>query len=193
VKLLESLDVERAADVLEEMEPDDAADLLGELSLADRNELLSEMEPDEAADLRRLLSYDRNTAGGLMTSEPLVVTADTTVAEVLARMREPELPAALAAEVFVTEPPTVTPTGRYIGTIGFQRLLREPPGSLVGSCLDPGVTPVPPELRELEVARRLAAYDAIALPVCDETGRLLGCVTVDDVLDRVLPTGWRGR
>jgi Mg/Co/Ni transporter MgtE len=128
-----------------------------------------------------------------MTSEPLIITADTTVAEVLARMRDPDLPAGLAAQVFVTEPPTTTPTGRYVGAVGFQRLLREPPGSLVGECLDPVNEFVHPNLRELEVARRLAAYDAIAVPVCDDAGRLLGCVTVDDVLDRVLPAGWRGR
>jgi len=193
VKLIENLDVERAADVLEEMEPDDAADLLGELPMAERNHLLAHMEPDEAGDLRRLLSYDRNTAGGLMTSEPLVVTAETTVAEVLARLRDPDVPSALAAQVFVSEPPTVTPTGRYVGAVGFQRLLREPPGSPVGSCIDSSHEPVLPDLRELEVARRLAAYDAIAVPVCDASGRLLGCVTVDDVLDRVLPVGWRGR
>jgi CBS domain-containing protein len=193
VRLIESLDVERAADVLEEMEPDDAADLLGELPVAERNELLDAMEPEEAGDLRRLLAYDRHTAGGLMTSEPLIVTADTNVAEVLARMRDPDLPAGLAAQVFVTEPPTTTPTGRYVGAVGFQRLLREPPSSLVGECLDPVNEFVHPNLRELEVARRLAAYDAIAVPVCDDAGRLLGCVTVDDVLDRVLPAGWRGR
>ena len=193
VRLIEGLDVERAADVLEEMEPDDAADLLGELPIAERNELLAAMEPEEAGDLRRLLSYDGRTAGGLMTSEPLIVTPETTVAEVLARMREPNMSAALGAQVFVTEPPTATPTGRYIGAVGFQRLLREPPGSPVGECLDPVSEFVHPNLRELEVARRLAAYDAIAVPVCDDAGRLLGCVTVDDVLDRVLPEGWRGR
>jgi CBS domain-containing protein len=193
VRLIEGLDVERAADVLEEMEPDDAADLLGELPADERNELLDAMEPDEAGDLRRLLAYDRHTAGGLMTSEPLIVTAETTVAEVLARMREPDMPAGLGAQVFVVEPPTATPTGRYIGAVGFQRLLREPPSSAVGSCLDPVNEFVHPNLRELEVARRLAAYDAIAVPVVDDEGRLLGCVTVDDVLDRVLPANWRTR
>ncbi|MDQ1438838.1 MAG: hypothetical protein QOK43_2467 [Acidimicrobiaceae bacterium] len=193
VKLIESLDIERAADVLEEMEPDDAADLLGEMPAAERNELLAAMEPDDALDLRRLLAYDQNTAGGLMTSEPLIVTPETTVAEVLARMRAPDMPAGLAAQVFVVEPPTATPTGRYIGAVGFQRLLREPPSSLVGTCLDPVNEFVHPNLRELEVARRLAAYDAIAVPVVDDEGRLLGCVTVDDVLDRVLPANWRIR
>ena len=193
VTIIESLDVERAADVLEEMEPDDAADLLAELPAAERNELLEEMDADDAAGLRRLLAYESNTAGGLMTSEPLIVTPETTVAEVLARMREPDMPAGLGAQVFVVEPPTTVPTGRYIGAVGFQRLLREPPSSLVGTCLDPVNEFVHPNLRELEVARRLAAYDAIAVPVVDDEGRLLGCVTVDDVLDRVLPANWRIR
>jgi Mg/Co/Ni transporter MgtE len=115
------------------------------------------------------------------------------VAEVLARMRATDMPAALGAQVFVVEPPTTTPTGRYIGAVGFQRLLREPPGSTVASCLDLINEFVHPNLRELEVARRLAAYNAIAVPVVDDEGRLLGCVTVDDVLDRVLPANWRTR
>ena len=193
VRLIENLDVERAADILEEMEADDAADLLAELPRKEREELLEAMEPDEATPLRRLLTYAGNTAGGLMTPEPLVVAPETTVAEVLARMRDPELPPALAAQVFVVEPPTETPTGRYIGAVGFQRLLREPPGSAIVSCLDPVNERIDPALSELEVAQKLAAYDAIAVPVCDSAGRLVGAVTVDDVLDRVLPPGWRRR
>jgi CBS domain-containing protein len=193
VRLLESLDLERAADVLEEMDPDDAADLLAELPLAERNELLEEMEDEDADPLRRLLSYEGDTAGGLMTPEPMVVTPATTVAEVLARARQPELPMALAAQVFVVEPPTQTPTGRYLGWVSFQRLLREPPGNPVGGCIEGDPVVVEPDLSELVVARRLAAYDAIALPVCDDAGRLVGAVTVDDVLDRVLPEDWRRR
>ena len=193
VRLLESLDLERAADVLEEMDPDDAADLLGELPLASRNELLEEMEDEDADPLRRLLRYEADTAGGLMTPEPMVVTPATTVAEVLARTRQPEVPMALAAQVFVVEPPTQTPTGRYLGWVSFQRLLREPPGNPVGGCIEGDPVVVEPDLSDLVVARRLAAYDAIALPVCDEAGRLVGAVTVDDVLDRVLPEDWRQR
>jgi Mg/Co/Ni transporter MgtE len=149
------------------------------------------MEPEEASDLRRLLAYAGNTAGGLMTPDPIILTADTTVAEALARIRDSDVPAAISAQVFVVEPPTAVPTGRYLGTVGFQRLLREPPMTQVGACLDEGVGAVSPSLRELEVARRLAAYDSIAVPVCDEAGRMVGAVTVDDVLDRVLPEGWR--
>jgi CBS domain-containing protein len=193
VRLIESLDLERAADVLEEMDPDDAADLLAELPAAERNELLEEMEEEEADPLRRLLTYEADTAGGLMTPEPVVVTPSATVAEVLARTRQPELPMALAAQVFVAQPPTQTPTGRYLGWVSFQRLLREPPGNPVGDCVEGDPVAVQPDLGEAEVARRLAAYDAIALPVCDNAGRLVGAVTVDDVLDRVLPEGWRER
>jgi len=193
LKLIETLDLERAADVIEEMELDDAADLLGELPVAQRDELLAAMEPEEANPLRRLLAYDGDTAGGLMTPEPLVLAPHITVAEALARVRQADLPSALAAQVFVVEPPTETPTGRYLGTVPFQRLLREGPGTEVGQCVDDEPRPVAPDLSELEVARRLAAYNAIAIPVCDEAGRLVGAVTVDDVLDRVLPADWRGR
>jgi Mg/Co/Ni transporter MgtE len=191
IRLIESLDLDRAADVLEEMEADDAADLLAELPAEEREELLDHMEPEEASDLRRLLAYAGNTAGGLMTPDPIILTSVTTVAEALARIRDGNVPAAISAQVFVVEPPTTVPTGRFLGTVGFQRLLREPPMTPVGECLDEQADPVGTGLRELEVARRLAAYDAIAVPVCDDAGRMVGAVTVDDVLDRVLPEGWR--
>jgi Mg/Co/Ni transporter MgtE len=96
----------------------------------------------------------------------------------------------VAAQVYVCEPPSLTPTGRYLGTVGFQRLLREPPATNVGQCVEETGF-VRPELSEREVARRMAAYDLIGVAVCDEEGCLLGAITVDDVLDRILPTGWR--
>jgi CBS domain-containing protein len=192
LELVEGLDTERVADLLEEMAPDDAADLLGEMPGTLRLQLLDAMEPDEAGPVRRLLLYDSDTAGGLMTPEPIIVTPETTVAEALARLRNPDLPAAIAAHVFVAEPPTTTPTGPYLGTIGFQRLLREPPGQAVAGCVEPNAEPVSPELSATRVAERLATYNLVALPVCDDAGRLVGAVTVDDVLDRALPDGWRG-
>ena len=192
VRILEGLDPERVAHVLEEMEPDDAADLLAEMPGEQRRQLLDAMDPDEANDLRRLLRYDEHTAGGLMTPEPLIVTPETTVAEALARLRDPELSMALAAQVFVAEPPTETPTGRYLGMVAFQRLLREPPGMEVGRVIDEPAA-VDADMPEGAVAVRVAAYDLLAVAVCDGEGRLLGAVTVDDVLDRVLPANWRAR
>jgi CBS domain-containing protein len=190
IRLLAGLGLERTADVVEEMEPDDAADLLAEMPDDQRERLLAAMEKVQAADLRRLLRYDATTAGGLMTSQPLIVAPDAPVAEVLARIREPETAITAAAQVYVCEPPSNTPTGRYLGTCGFQRLLRQPPSLSVGECIEES-TFVRPDLPEREVARRMAAYNLIGVAVCDEDGRLLGAITVDDVLDRLLPTDWR--
>ena len=191
VRLLTGLGLERSADVVEEMQPDDAADLLAELPDEHRERLLTAMESVQAADLRRLLRYDAKTAGGLMTSQPLIVAPDVPVAEVLARIRQPEMPVTTAAQAFVCEPPTMTPTGRFLGTVGFQRLLRRPPGMTVGECVETSGF-VRPDLPERELAAWLAAYNLVSVAVCDEDGRLLGAVTVADVLDRLLPSDWRG-
>jgi CBS domain-containing protein len=190
VRLLASLELERSADVVEEMQPDDAADLLAEMPAEQREQLLTAMEATPAADLRRLLRYDAATAGGLMTSQPPIVTPDTSVAEVLARIRNPALPVPSAVQVYVCEPPMTTPTGRYLGSVGFQQLLRRPPATKVGECVEASLF-VRPDLSERELATRLAAYNLISVAVCDEDGRLLGAVTVDDVLDHLLPEDWR--
>jgi Mg/Co/Ni transporter MgtE len=189
--LLAGLGDERAADVLEAMDPDDAADLLGELSEADRALLLAMMVPDEAEPVRRLLVYDEETAGGLMTTEPVIMRASDTVAEALARVRDPDLPPALAGQVFVTRAPTQTPTGRYLGVAYLQRLLREAPSEELGACIDTDLDCIGPEEPTRRVAEYLAAYDLLAAPVCDPQGRLLGAVSIDDVLDHLLPEAWR--
>jgi CBS domain-containing protein len=190
VRLLAGLGLERSADVVEEMQPDDAADLLAEMPAEQRERLLTAMESAQAADLRRLLHYDATTAGGLMTSEPLIVAPDTPVAEVLARIRKPDMSVTAAAQVYVCEPPMVTPTGRYLGSVGFQRLLRRAPSTAVGQCIEARVF-VRPELSERDLAARMAAYNLVSVAVCDENGRLVGAVTVDDVLDHMLPEDWR--
>ncbi|WP_035739598.1 magnesium transporter MgtE N-terminal domain-containing protein [Parafrankia elaeagni] len=191
VELLGGLAAERAADVLEAMGPDDAADLLGELPADEAERLLRLMEPEEAAPVRRLLVYADDTAGGMMTSEPVVLAPNATVAEALARVREPELSPALAAQVYVVRPPYETPTGRYLGLAHFQRLLREPPSTLVGGVIDVDITPLRPDTPLPEVTRHLASYNLVAVPVLDDAGRLVGVVTVDDVLDHLLPSDWR--
>ena len=132
VEILGSLQRGRAADVLEAMQPDDAADLLSELSPEAAEQLLQMMEPDDAAPLRRLLTYDENTAGGLMTSEPVILGPEATIAEALAVVRRVELSPALAATVFVCRPPLETPTGKFLGMVHIQRLLRDPPHAAIG-------------------------------------------------------------
>ena len=191
VELLGGLEDERAADVLEAMAPDDAADLLGELPPEAAQRLLELMEPEEAAPVRSLLAYSDDTAGGLMTPEPVILPPNATVAEALARVRSAELSPALAAQVYVVRPPYETPTGRYLGTAHFQRMLREPPSSLISSVVDTDIDPLAPDVPLSEVTRHLASYDLVAVPVVDAEQRLLGAVTVDDVLDHLLPDDWR--
>jgi Mg/Co/Ni transporter MgtE len=191
VRLVEGLDRARLARVLDEMEADDAADLLAEFSATQQAELLGAMDPEEAEPVRRLLVYEPDTAGGLMTPEPVILAPHATVAEALARIRDPDLPVPLAAQVFVCQPPLETPTGRYVGVVGVQRLLREAPSKPIGRCLDEEWEPIAAEATEREVAERLAAYDVVALPVTDAANRLVGAVTIDDVLDKMLPANWR--
>ena len=191
VEIIEALEDERAADVLEEMDPDDAADLLAELNPDQAEDLLELMEPDDADDLRRLLTYDDYTAGGMMTTEPIILPPDATVADALARIRNEELPPALASQVYVCRPPTETPTGRFLGTCHFQKLLREPPATLVSAFVDRTLSPVRPETPLDALTRLFAAYNLVALPVVDEGGHLLGAVTIDDVIDHMLPEDWR--
>ncbi|GGL31236.1 magnesium transporter [Phycicoccus endophyticus] len=191
VEILVGLDVGRAADVLEAMEPDDAADLLSELPPERQEVLLARMEPDEAADLRRLLTYDEDTAGGLMTTEPVILGPEASIAEALAVVRRQELSTALACTVFVCRPPLETPTGKFLGVVHIQRLLREPPHAPIGGIIDTDVEPLPPTASLGQVTRMLATYDLVGMPIADEDGLLLGAVTVDDVLDHILPEDWR--
>jgi Mg/Co/Ni transporter MgtE len=189
--LLAHLDEERAADVLEAMDPDDAADLLAELPEPDRSRFLELMERQESDPVRRLLAYSSDTAGGLMTPEPIVLMPDAPVAEALAMVRNPDITPALASMVFVCRPPSATPTGRYIGCVHVQRLLREPPSELVASVVDTELARLSPSASLNEVTRYFATYDLVCAPVVDENEHLLGAVTVDDVLDHLLPAGWR--
>jgi Mg/Co/Ni transporter MgtE len=191
VEILSYLEKERAADVLEEMDPDDAADLIAELPPETAEVLLQLMEPDEAEDVKRLMSYVENTAGAMMTSEPVILGPDATVADALAHVRNPDLTPALAALVYVCRQPLETPTGRFLGVAHIQRLLREPPSTLVAGALDESMENLRPEAVIDEVAAHLATYNLVAAPVVDEDGHLLGAVTVDDLLDHMLPENWR--
>ncbi len=189
--LLMHLELERAADVLEAMDPDDAADLLGELPDVEAEALLELMDPADSGPVRRLLEHSPDTAGGMMTPQPVMLTPSATVAEALARARNPDLTPALSSLVFVVRPPTATPTGRYVGCVHLQRLLREPPSALVGGVLDVGLPQLSPDAVLGEVTRYFATYNLVCGPVVDTEGHLLGAVTVDDVLDHLLPEGWR--
>ena len=191
VALLQALEGERAADVLGEMDPDDAADLLREMGQERAEALLELMEPEDAEDVLRLMNYEDYSAGGMMTTEPIVMSADYSVADALAAVRQKEISPALASQIFICRQPLETPTGRFIGTVHYQRLLREPPSTLLGSIVDTDSKGVKPDATLHEVSSHLASYNMLSLPVIDANERLLGAITVDDVLDHLLPENWR--
>jgi CBS domain-containing protein len=186
VAIIRGLDRDDAVAVLEEMEFDDATDLLKEMSAADREILLAELDDDDQAQLRSLLSYREDTAGGMMTPQAVIVSPDISVAEAIARLRDTEVPPALQVRLFISDKPTAPPTGRYLGSITLPRLLKEPPTSPVADCIDTTMPTVAPSTPENEVARLLARYDLIAVAVVDNAHRLVGVVTIDDVLVRLV-------
>ena len=190
LRLIEGLDLERLNSVFDEMEYDDLADLLGQMGIDQRAKVLAAMDEEDAETMRQLLSYPTGTAGSLMTPDIIVLGPDATVADALAQIRDPERLVSIAAQVFVAHAPHYPPTGTYMGVVHFQRLLRERPSMWLKQCLENEPT-IDPMLTDRDVAERLASYNMLAVGVCDASGRLLGAVTVDDVLDNALPADWR--
>lgn len=190
LRLIEGLDLDRLNSVFDEMEFDDLADLLGKMGTEQRAQVLESMDEDDADTMRQLLSWPDGTAGALMTPDVIVLSPDATVAEALAHVRDPERHVSIAAQVFVTHGPHEPPTGGYMGVVHFQRLLREPPQTKLKDCLQHEPT-IPPTMAERDVMIRLATYNLLSVAVVDAGNHLLGAITVDDVLDRALPSDWR--
>ncbi|MFG3478490.1 CBS domain-containing protein [Streptomyces sp. NPDC047980] len=131
------------------------------------------------------------TARAMMRTEPVVVPPDATAANALARIGERELIQAMAAQVYICRSPVEPPTGPYLGTVPVRRLLRSAPDAPVAPLVDTELPPLDPDTPLPAVSCCLAAYDLVAAPVVDDDGALLGAVTVDAVLDRLLPDHWR--
>jgi Mg/Co/Ni transporter MgtE len=193
LRLIEGLDLDRLIGVLDEMEYDDLADLLGQMPEQQREAILEAMDEDDLEVITRLLSYEEATAGGMMTPDAIMLGPSATVAEALAEIRDPDLTPSIAAQVFVVQPPFKTPTGRFLGVVHMQRLLREPPSMALRHCLARDVATISPEAPDRAVFEEFASYDMLSLAVVDEAGHLLGAISVDDVVDRMLGVGWRLR
>ena len=151
------------------MEYDDLADLLHEMPLQQRTAILAAMDDEEAEVVSRLLSYEEATAGGMLTPEIIILGPDDTVAEALAQFRDPDWTPSIASQVFICQSPLRPPTGRYLGVVFMQRLLREPPSMELSRCVDQ-VASVRPDTPDREVFEEFASYDMLAMPVLDEAG-----------------------
>ena len=188
VDILEALSPEKAADILEEMGPDEAADLVADLSEERQEQLLGLMEPDEASDVRELLAYGEETAGGLMTTDFITVTPDTTAEQVIERMRELHPDADHVYYLYVTDA-----EGTLVGTITLRSLIVARAETPVREFMRPDPISVAVDLDAEQVGAAIARYNLLALPVVDADGRMQGIVTVDDALERALGEGWRKR
>jgi CBS domain-containing protein len=181
-EVIEQLEDERAADILEEMEPDDAADVLGDLPEVRSEELLGHMEPEEAADVKELLAYAEETAGGLMTTEFVSVRADMTCQETIEHLRRLAPKAETVYYVYV-----VDDDERLVGVLSLRDLIVADPTAKVSDVMVRSVRHVSAHDHADEIAHVFNRYNLLALPVVDEDARLVGIVTVDDMMEHVLP------
>lgn len=177
---LAALTTEEAAEIVGGMRDDDAADILGELEPEQQQRILSAVEPEERRTVERLLEYDEESAGGLMTAEMVTVGESETVQDALESIRKQAEDVEDFAEIYV-----IDAARHLLGILGFKQLVLGAPDRPVRELMqEPDVT-VGPEMDQEEVARLMARYNVPSIPVVDRDGRLLGRITFDDVSDVV--------
>ncbi len=186
--LVKSMPDEKVADVLEEMSPDEAADLLAELPEARSESLLDMMGKQDAADVRKLLSYPDDSAGGLMTTEFITVTAASNASQVMKTIRHSAHEAETIFYVYVTD------RKKHLdGVFSLKELVLAEPKTPVSQFMHERVVSVNLRDSQDEVAQVVSKYNLLAVPVVDDEGRLHGIVTADDALDKIIPTAWKKR
>ncbi len=186
VTLFEEMNNKRAADLLEEMSPDDAADLIGDLSAERGRELLDLMDPEEAKDVEHLLGYPEDTAGGIMTTEFAAVSEELTARQILNKFKE------LAEEVeSIYYIYALSKNNDLSGVISLRELIIAGPDEKLKDFMTKEMITVDVMEKEHEVAKQIAKYNLIALPVVDDKNKIKGMVTIDDAIDIVLPTAWK--
>jgi magnesium transporter len=186
--MVQMMEPEKAADILEEMEPDEAADILHDLPEAKAEELLETMEPKEAQEVEELLEHGEDTAGGLMTTEHVAFPPALTAAEAIQRIRDEARDAETIYYLYITGPQE-----RLLGVLSLRELILADPGQRLEQIMHTDVVSVRPDTGLREVAELQTKYNLLALPVVSGEGEMLGIITVDDVLNLILPMIWKKR
>ncbi len=186
--VVQMMEPEKAADILEEMEPDEAADILSDLPEAKAEELLESMAPEEAQEVEELLEHEEDTAGGLMTTEHVAFRPTLTVGEAIQRIREEAKDAETIYYLYVTDPQE-----RLLGVFSLRELILADPARRLEQIMHTDVVSVRPETALREVAELQTKYNLLAVPVVSNEGEMLGIITVDDVLNLILPMIWKKR
>ena len=187
-EIIADMDTERASDILEEMDPDEAADILGDISEERSEQILREMQPDEAEDVRELLSYEDETAGGLMTTDYLAIPDSMTAQGTIDYLRQLSPDAETIYYLYV-----VTESEKLVGVISLRDLIIAPPDRPVSEFMVQRLIKVEPDASQREVAEIFQKYNLLALPVVDESGELLGIITIDDTIEDIPASTWHGK
>jgi magnesium transporter len=182
VEIISGMDTEKASDIIEMMSPDEAADVLGDLPVEKAKEILENIEKEDAEDIQELLGHEEDTAGGIMTNEFIAYRPDMTVGEAIEKFREDAAELENVYYIYL-----IDEAERLVGVLSLRELLLSGPGVPLSEIMETKIKTVSPEENEKNVAKITSKYNLVALPVVDSEGVLLGIVTVDDILGRILP------
>jgi magnesium transporter len=182
IEILEHMDSQQASDLLEEMPPDEAADLLAELPEEKSVELLNLMEPEEAQEVRELMDYEEGTAGSLMTTEYIALSPDITAAEAIRQLRTLAAEAETIYYLYVLKEDKT-----LIGALSLRELIIAEPDTKLEDLMQTRILSVSPRESDREVAEVVNKYNLLAIPVVDDNLKMLGIITVDDVLEMLVP------
>jgi len=176
--LLEELTLEEIVAILETMPPDDVADLLGRLPQEKADTILKKMKKEGSHEVEDLLRYEDDTAGGIMIPDFIALREDTTASEAVESLQKEYQDVEMPFYLYV-----VDEYGKLVGVSSLRQLVVVPPHTPLKEFMTTDVFSVQTDMDQEEVAKIVARYDILAVPVVDETNRLVGIVTVDDVID----------
>jgi magnesium transporter len=182
VDFISEMDTDKAADIIEEMPPDEAADILSDLPVDKAKEILESIEEEEAEDIQELLGHEEDTAGGLMTTEFIAYPSEITVREAIEKFRKDAEEKETVYYIYV-----IDANEKLVGVISLRDLLLSDQDAKLSDIMVTQIKTISPEIDEKEVAAIISKYNLVAIPVIDAEGYLLGIVTVDDIIDRILP------
>lgn len=178
LEFVEVISPKLAARLLASIPPDEMADVLGDLSLDSRRKIVGYFSKEKTTEARRLLRYPDDTAGGLMTTEVVALPMEATVSRAIRHIREKATEYEAVYYIYVTDL-----DNRLMGVLSLRELVLASPSTKLKEVMNPDIITVPVEMDQEEVAYTIADYDLLAVPVVDKEGKLLGIVTVDDVID----------
>lgn len=178
LNLVKEIDLQEIADIFEEMPTDDVADLLGQMPEDMADDILKKMKKDESEEVEDLLSYGDDTAGGIMVPDFIALTEDTTAKAAIESLQEEHQDVEMPFYLYV-----VDEYGKLVGVSSLRQLVVVPPETPLKNFMTTDVFSVTTDMDQEEVAKLVARYDILAVPVVDDSNRLVGIVTVDDVID----------